>query len=124
MTRATRGLSILALILASASVVATQQSRSSYTPKIKGGWEILFDGKNLDAWDSDQTAGAWAIDDHGALYVVKAGRNIYTKRRYCDFVLELDYRIVARKKCNSGVFIRVHDKNDEVNTGMEVQVLD
>jgi hypothetical protein len=90
----------------------------------KGGWDILFDGKNADAWDVDLAAGAWAIDSEGSLYVAKAGPNIYTKKRYCDFVLELDYRIVSGKKSNSGVFIRVHNKRDEVNTGMEVQILD
>ncbi len=124
MRTATRVLSILALILALAPAAPARQSEATYTPKIKGGWEILFDGKSTDAWDIDRTNGAWAVDDQGNLYVVRSGRNIYTKRRYCDFVLELDYRIVGHKKCNSGVFIHVHDRNDEVDTGMEIQILD
>jgi hypothetical protein len=28
------------------------------------------------------------------------------------------------KDCNSGVFLRVHDRQDWLNTGMEIQVLD
>lgn len=118
-------LSVPALaLMALASCAYAQPVAASYTPKIRGGWEILFDGKNLDAWDVAPGTNGWAIDRNGALYVTGPGRNIYTKRRYCDFVLELDYRIVPHKKCNSGVFLRVHDKNDEVNTGLEVQILD
>ena len=30
----------------------------------------------------------------------------------------------GKRKANSGVFIRVHDPNNDVNTGMEVQILD
>jgi hypothetical protein len=101
-----------------------QQGGAGYTPRVKGGWEILFDGKNLNAWDTERAAGAWAIDGQGALYVAHSGEYLYTRRRYCDFVLEADFRIAAQKKSNSGVFIHVHDKNDPVNTGMEIQILD
>jgi Domain of Unknown Function (DUF1080) len=111
-------------MLAILTVAAAPTRADDYKPIIKDGWEILFDGKNTDAWDVDLSAGAWAIDKEGSLYVAHAGPNIYTKQRYCDYVLELDYRIVSGKKSNSGVFIRVHNKADEVNTGMEIQILD
>jgi hypothetical protein len=41
-------------------------------------------------------------------------------------VVELDFKVDGGKKANSGVFIRVHDPrpNEEVWTGMEVQILD
>ena len=115
---------ICAWILAILTVAAAPTRADDYKPIIKDGWEILFDGKSTDAWDVDLSAGAWAIDKDGSLYVAHAGPNIYTKQRYCDYVLELDYRIVSGKKSNSGVFIRVHNKADEVNTGMEIQILD
>jgi hypothetical protein len=110
-------------VLASAAAIAAPPA-GEYKPQIKGGWEILFDGKNTDAWDVDLDAGAWAIDSEGSLYVAKAGPSIFSRKRYCDYILELDYRIASGKKSNSGVFIRVHNKRDEVNTGMEVQILD
>jgi hypothetical protein len=124
MKRCISGLLVCAWLLAISTAVIAAPRIDDYKPVIKGGWEILFDGKNTDAWDVDLSAGAWAIDREGSLYVAHAGRNIYTRRRYCDYVLELDYRIVSGKKSNSGVFIRVHNKNDEVNTGMEIQILD
>lgn len=95
-----------------------------YKPVVKGGWEILFDGKNTDAWDYDSTAGGWSIDQEGNLIVDKAGPSIFTRVRYTDYVLQLEYKIPSGKKSNSGVFIRTHNKHDEVNTGMEVQILD
>jgi hypothetical protein len=117
-------LSFLVFVLTTAIAVFAAPQAGEYWPKIKNGWEILFNGKNTDAWDVDLGAGAWAIDKDGSLYVAHAGPNIFTKKRYCDYVLELDYRIVSGKKSNSGVFIRTHNKRDEVNTGMEVQILD
>ncbi len=114
-------------MLAFAVVAFAQQptkAEKPYKPVVKNGWEILFDGKNLDAWDYDQASGAWGIDGEGSLYVVKGGPHVFTRQRYCDYILELDYKIVSGKKSNSGVFIRTHDKDDEVNTGMEIQILD
>ena len=99
---------ILAAVLAAASVRAAD-------------WEVLFDGKNLDAWDYQP--GVWEITAQGELHPVKAGPDIATKQRYCDFVIELDFSWCPRKS-NSGVFIHVHDRNQDVVTGMEIQVLD
>jgi hypothetical protein len=124
MNRTVTRLSFFAWMLVVSVAALAAPPTGEYKPQIKDGWEVLFDGKNTDAWDVDLASGAWAIDSEGSLYVAKAGPNIYTRKRYCDFVLELDYRIVSGKKSNSGVFIRVHNKQDEVNTGMEVQILD
>jgi Domain of Unknown Function (DUF1080) len=114
---------LFALLLVSVMALA-QAPSADYKPVVKNGWEILFDGKNMDAWDYDASTGAWGIDSEGALYVVKGGPHVFTKKRYCDFILELDYKIAGGKKSNSGVFIHAHDKHDEVNTGMEIQILD
>ncbi len=117
-------LSVLIGLLAGPMAALATPPASEYKPVLKGGWEILFDGKSTNAWDVDLSSGAWVIDPDGSLSVAHSGPNIYTKRRYCDFTLELDYKIISGKKSNSGVFIHVHDKKDEVNTGMEVQILD
>lgn len=118
-------LAALALLLVAATAAMAQQSTSSYTPKMKGGWEILFDGKNVNAWDVDASNMAgWEITPDGLLHTAGPGRTIFTRRRYCDFVLELDYKVEAKKKSNSGVFLHVHSKSDEVDTGMEIQILD
>ena len=91
------------------------------------GWEILFDGResDLDNWTS--AAGhSWVVEDG----VIKLDREfdnsmpnehyLWTKDRYGDFVLELEFRTVENS--NSGVFIRTDDIDDPVYTGFEVQV--
>jgi len=97
------------------------------TPKVhldKDGFEVLFDGKDFSAWNVDPAKGVWAIGKDGELYPTKAGPTIFTKRRYCDYVLELDFKLAAKKKSNSGVFINVHSLKNPVGTGMEIQILD
>jgi len=117
-------LSLVFLVLTASIAAFAVPQAADYKPVMKIGWEILFDGKGTNAFDVDFSAGAWAVDPDGSLYVAKAGPSIFTKKRYCDYVLELDYRIVSGKKSNSGVFIRTHNNRDEVNTGMEIQILD
>jgi hypothetical protein len=93
-----------------------------YTPRFdKDGWEILFDGKGLDAW---QPAPEWAVNAQGELYPVKPGPDIFTKQRYCDFAVDVEFKMGGKAKANSGVFLRVHNRYDPVNTGMEIQILD
>jgi len=104
---------------------AALAAEAAYEPRVdKDGYEILFDGKGLDAWSVDPKAGVWAITEQGELYPAKGGPTIFTRQRYCDYVLELDFKMTAKTKANSGVFIRVHDLRQEVNTGMEIQILD
>ncbi len=107
------------------ALAGEEKAGPGYTPQLdKDGWEILFDGKGIDAWDADPTAGVWVINEQGELHPAKGGRTLFTKQRYCDFTLELDFKMLGKKKANSGVFFRVHDKGQEVNTGMEIQILD
>ena len=87
-------------------------------------WEVLFDGANLDAFDMTELKDIWVITDKGELHPVKPGPTIFTKQRYTDFVLELDFRMGPKAMANSGVFVHVHDTKREVDTGLEVQILD
>jgi hypothetical protein len=97
---------------------------SDYKPKLDNdGWEILFDGKDLDAFDVP-TNGSWIVTDQGELHVAKGGPNLYTKKRYCDFVVECDFKLAGHAHANSGILLRVHQQADPVNTGMEIQILD
>ncbi len=111
---------VAAAALASVSDVARSAERDwGYTPKMDGEWEVLFDGTTLDAWD---TRGNWEITPDKELYRARKGGDIYSKRRYCDFVLDLEFKVA--KGTNSGVFIRVHNRRNWLHTGMELQVLD
>lgn len=94
----------------------------------RDGWLLLFDGKSADQWfvaEHEPVPVAnvqdGAINPHG----VGSGRKVYlmyTKRTFRDFVLALDFKV--SKECNSGVFLRVGDPNDPVQTGLEIQVFD
>jgi hypothetical protein len=92
---------------------------TSSTATEEKGWIALFDGERLDGWanrDGQKPGEGWTIED-GAL-VCKKGGDIWTKQRYGDFVLELEFQA----KGNSGVFIRTDNPKDNVQTGIEIQV--
>jgi hypothetical protein len=85
-----------------------------------GGWRVLFDGKDLNAWQSASGGKPnpnWIIED-GVLARRKGAGMIWTKERFGDFVLELEFKTEG----NSGVFIRTDKPGDCVQTGLEMQV--
>jgi len=66
-------------------------------------------------------AGSWAFDAEGVLAPTPTGHgDIWSKERYGNFVLELDFKIP--EKGNSGVFIRTGDIKKWINTAIEVQI--
>ena len=81
---------------------------------------MLFDGSNLEAWKAKP--GGWVIEEDGSLGRRKGGGYIWTKERFGDFVLDLEFKVGP--KTNSGVFIRTGSLGNVVQTGIEVQVLD
>lgn len=89
---------------------------------------ILFDGKNLDAWQTDTKppkAAGWTVAN-GCVTVNKATGDIETKQKFTDYQLHLEWRIPAnitgsgQARGNSGVFLA----GDTAGNGYEVQVLD
>lgn len=86
------------------------------------GFILLFNGKDLQGWHRPTNGfGGWHVDD-SALALSKGGGMIYANEKFGNFVLKIDFKM--SKGCNSGVFIRVGDERDEVQTGMEIQVQD
>ncbi len=90
---------------------------------------ILFDGKNLDQWESvnDSTKPAnWTVAD-GIITVNKTGGNIRTKQSFLDYQLHIEWRIpenitgTGQARGNSGVFLASTGAGDG---GYELQVLD
>jgi len=85
-----------------------------------GGFKPLFNGTDFTGW---QTAGGqpvtkgWVVKD-GAMVRVSAGGDVWTKDRFGDFVLELEFKTAG----NSGVFVRTDNPKDNVQTGIEIQV--
>lgn len=85
-----------------------------------GGWQVLFNGTDLSQW-RDAAGGApnpnWIIDDGVLTRRSKAGM-IWTKERFGDFVLDLEFKTEG----NSGIFFRTDNTKDPVQTGIEIQV--
>jgi hypothetical protein len=83
-------------------------------------WQALFDGSDLSAW---QSAGGgapnagWVVEDGVLVRKDKAGY-IWTKERFADFCLELEFKTAG----NSGIFFRTDNPGNPVQTGIEIQV--
>jgi hypothetical protein len=81
---------------------------------------LSLSGGGLDGWMSaggGAPSAGWAAED-GAIVRKDKGGYIWTRQRFGDFVLELDYKTEG----NSGIFIRTDDPKNCVQTGIEVAI--
>jgi hypothetical protein len=87
------------------------------------GWKLLFNGQNLAGWKTN--TGAPVANDlvaDGAFNTYKCGGYLLVyDRPVGDFVLSCDVKM-GGPECNSGVFLRVSDLQDPIQTGLEVQI--
>jgi hypothetical protein len=102
---------------------AVAQPHNSLSPREQRfGWKLLFNGNDLWGWTVASSPEAWRVED-GTIYCTGKGRGfLYSNEQYKNFVLRLDFKMSPN--ANSGVFVRIWDRNDPVNTGMEIQILD
>lgn len=87
------------------------------------GFQVLFDGTNLDSWTGNTTA--YTVSDEGTLAIYPnkgSGGNLYSKEEYGDFVYRFSFRLTPG--ANNGIGIRAPMDGDAAYTGMEIQVLD
>jgi hypothetical protein len=111
---------LLGILVCSAPVLAADNELTA--AEKNEGYLLLFNGKDLQGWHRNGTGfGGWSAQD-GALTLDKGGGMIYADGEYDNFVLKVDFKMSPG--CNSGVFIRVGDRKNEVQTGIEVQVQD
>jgi hypothetical protein len=92
------------------------------------GFVEMFNGKDLTGW---QTTGNWVVGEDKVLTLKpRPGESgwkrfddyIATVKQYGDFVLDLEFKF--EKGGNSGVFMRVGDLKNHVDSGFELQILD
>lgn len=92
------------------------------------GFKPMFNGKDLTGWT---TNGNWVVEEGNVITLKprdgESGWKRYddylrTDKKYGDFVLDLEFKF--NKKGNSGVFMRIGDLKEHVESGMEVQILD
>ena len=88
--------------------------------RVVGHWQFLFNGTDLSHWqskDGGRPSPNWIVDEGVLGRRAKAGM-IWSKQRFGDFVLDLEFKT----KGNSGVFFRADDIKNPVQTGIEMQV--
>jgi hypothetical protein len=100
-------------------------------PDLRGaddGFVSMFDGVTLNGW---KTTGNWKVEEGGVVALhPRPGEKgwqrydayLTTDRKYKDFVIDLEFKI--KEGGNSGVFLRVGDTTNHVESGFEVQILD
>ncbi|SFW69666.1 3-keto-disaccharide hydrolase [Luteibacter sp. UNCMF366Tsu5.1] len=89
---------------------------------------VLFDGRNLDPWESskDHSPARWNVHD-GVVTVDKTAGNIQTKEHFRNYQLHLEWRVPrnitgeGQERGNSGVFLASTGPGDE---GYEIQIMD
>ncbi len=91
------------------------------------GWELLFNGENLDGWELDENyKGTWDVQD-GIIMSSDGPSHLYSAKKYKNFVLSWDvcaYDVNPLKQRfgNSGVFVRGVKSGGAFPKGYEVQV--
>lgn len=89
----------------------------------KEGWKLLFNGKDATGWicNNGKKPAEGVIED-GTLMPYKSGGYVLMhKKQYGDFILKCEVKMP--KKCNSGIFFRIGNPKNPVQTGFEVQVM-
>ncbi len=87
------------------------------------GWRLLFNGQDLTGWRCNNDRPIATKIEEGCLVPYKSGGYlIIHEDQFADFILKCDVRW-EDPRCNSGVFFRVENPRDPVNTSFEAQVL-
>lgn len=112
----------IGIILWVCTAAVAQQHNTLSPREQRFGWKLLFNGNDLSGWTVADAQDAWRVED-GTIYCTgKGGGYLYSNEPYKNFVLRIDFKMSPN--ANSGVFVRIWDRNDPVNTGMEIQILD
>ncbi|MDR1959875.1 MAG: DUF1080 domain-containing protein [Planctomycetaceae bacterium] len=114
--------SLLLLLPFFLSPCLTLAADNELTPEEqKEGWLLLFNGKDYTGWINNNGKPVVSQVEDGAMQTYKCGGYILTyDKLFGDFILTCDVKM--DKTCNSGIFLRIEDRKDPVNTGFEIQV--
>lgn len=88
----------------------------------KEGFEVLFDGGNLDKWTGNKTD---YIVENGeiVIYPNRGGKgNLFTEKEFGDFIFRFEFKLTPG--ANNGLGIRAPLLGDAAYAGMELQILD
>ena len=112
----------ICVALSAALVQPVFAADNELTPEEKAaGWQLLFNGNDYSGWRCNNGREiASKIEDHCLVPHKSGGYLIIYEKEFGDFVLTCDVKMDP--VCNSGVFVRVGNPKDPVQTGFEVQV--
>ena len=86
------------------------------------GWQLLFNGENYDGWKNNNDKPIASQVEDGCMQTNKCGGYILTyDKEFANFILKCDVKMDTQ--CNSGIFLRMENLADPVNTGFEIQIL-
>jgi hypothetical protein len=117
-------------IVAFLTVIAQNEKINILSEKEKKeGWQLLFNGKNLDGWRTFQgkEISGWKVFD-GVLNNSGVGSDhggdIITKVKYQNFELSIEWKLAPQS--NSGIFYHVNEKIGTAiyESGPEYQLID
>ena len=125
----------LAASLIASTARAQEQAPNTLTTQEKAqGWQLLFNGRNLDGWHSYNEKGPgrdWSVAD-GAIRLqrghdgdLKDFQDLITDASYENFDLKLEWK--ATPCSDSGVMFNVHESPKYTytfETGVEMQIAD
>jgi hypothetical protein len=106
--------------------IATVQYTDTASGQAGGGWTVLFDGKNLDHWDSDNSA-TFKIEDGAVIATDKkdpkaTASYLISKKSYKNFIVRAEFWV--SDDANSGLFLRCDPKKIGAKTCYEYNIFD
>ncbi|MCA9109205.1 MAG: DUF1080 domain-containing protein [Planctomycetaceae bacterium] len=110
------------LILILGTSLHAADNELSKTEK-EDGWQLLFNGHDLTGWKCNNGKPiATQVEDESLLPYQSGGYLIIHEKQFSDFILSCDVRF-DDEDTNSGIFFRIENPEDPVNTSFEVQVM-
>ena len=88
----------------------------------QNGYELLFNGKDLDNWQGNKTD--YVVEDNAiAIYPTGKGNgNLYTNKEYSDFIFRFEFQLTPG--ANNGLGIHASLDGNAAYAGKELQILD
>ena len=112
-----------------AQIVSTQRRAATAATGAAGGFEKLFNGRDLAGWQVQSgKVESWRAEGGSLITSGHPVGWLFTEKEYSDFELRLEYK--ASEKSNSGVCIRgpspdvAPGANDPSFKGLEIQIVD
>ncbi len=111
---------VVALLLSS-QVVQAGDNELTREEKAEG-WQLLFNGRDHTGWKcSNGKEIATPVEQESLVPYESGGYLIIHEKEFGDFIFKCD--VLMGEKCNSGVFFRVGDLSNPVQSGFEGQVM-